>query len=174
MEQPQAIWEYRSNPPHLLNWDVAARTIVQPFSHLLADGVIAHFYDWINIPRNDYRGEVFEPDPQAFSRKTFLDGALVDMRWGWQRAFVMSSINPSGWHFAYHIDKENQESGDFDPETEVRKCRIIIPENESIKFLIGDKPVRIFALDMEGNELSAKFYGPITRNDPAFKNARLI
>lgn len=181
VEKPQPIWRYRSDPPHFLNWDVPVRSFIQMFSPYLGDGIIGHQYDWINIPyKEGYQGTEFDADPFAKPRKNLWDAFVVDTRWGWQTAYVMELDKDKlpnlddlrGWHFGYHFTLTDAYTGQT--EDQIRKSRIIIPSSEAIKFLIGDEPVRVFALDKNGDELPTIFEGPISRRDPQFKNARLI
>jgi hypothetical protein len=173
--KPQPIWKYTSKPSHLLQWDRLVRILSHPLMFLVADGVIAHGWDWMPIPRKkSYQGKASGKDPSAFPRINLYRMVHSDSRWGWQTAYLMQidrkrlkDKKQKYWHFAYLYPFETKHK-------KIIKCRIQIPINEGVKFLVGPYPGRVFAFDEENNELPAKIIGPFHRRDKRYIKYRLL
>ncbi len=174
LKQQTPIWKYKSHPPHPGNWDVAARTAFDPFIKLFGDGVMAHFFDFVRIdPNPNFQGINVETDPKATKRDNLLKEFWADTRWGWQNAQTLALDHDqiqkeervvNGWQFAFKLPSEDK----------ITVCKIVIPAYQEIKFLLGDVPVTVFALDLKGNELPAKTGPKIHRRDRNHKDKRLF
>lgn len=167
---PRPIWEYDSYPPHLLHWDVAFRTATDPLMTVLADGIIAHFFDWQNIKVADKRNEIQLPgDPRAIPRRNFLQSVEADSRWGWQQVMLLGvdrshkDIDDKFWQVGFRLDSQT-----------IRKCRIKIPITERIAVLTGQELSSFYALSLSNQALPATVVGPYNRHQVSSLQARLI
>ena len=167
------IWKYVEHPRRAGDWDRVVRVLTEPQVRL-ADDIIDHGWDLVREPKpKGLRGMLFPADPKAFPRKNVWDDIRVDFPFGWQKAAVVGldtvRLNerhqaPKGWNCVFA----------FDDEDVMTRCRIVIPPHESVRILLGDRPTRVFTLDLDGNELPSRGRALIHRRDPRFKNLRLL
>lgn len=171
------IWQYKTRPPHALDWDRLVRVVSNPLMKLVAGGIISHHWDWMQIPiKEEYQGVWLPPSENPLVQnlergKLTLLHRMLAHTVVWQEAYTLgldrSKLGPrwpeiEGFHYGWNL-------AEFD---HVVRSRILIPKEEKIKILIGAMPPRVLGLDSDNNELPLLVEGPIERRDPNYRALR--
>lgn len=174
--KPTPIWGYKSNPPHQLDWDRYVRVVSNPLMKLVAGGIVAHHWDWVQIPdREDYSQKWLPPISNRWYARydtdniTILHQVLAHTILGLQDTYLLglnaeqlTEQEVEGFHYGFQAEGQHN----------ITRSRILISYNEQIRLLKGTRPLRVLALDSENNELPSIVEGPFNRRDKRVRDLR--
>ncbi len=172
------IWEYQSEPPHTFDWDRYVRVAGDPLMKVVADGIVSHHWDWMQIPdREDYSQRWLPPVSDRWYARydtdnlTILHHVLAHTILGVQDTYLLglnaeqlAEPGVEGFHYGFQAKGQD----------DITRSRILVPRNEQTRLLKGTRPLRVLALDSANNELPSIVEGPISRRDPRYRKVRLF